>query len=68
MVFNTSVTCRFEDLPNLATGDVESDVGRILEALDESGYEPFCLDLQRDEIGVPVVMCFVPGLREAPYG
>lgn len=59
---------RMEEITNLASGDVETDLGRLLDRLHLLDYEPFMVDLTRDEIGVPVVMAWIAGLREAPYG
>jgi ribosomal protein S12 methylthiotransferase accessory factor len=59
---------RFEALPNLATGDVARDLERVLNRMDDRGYHPYCVDITRPDLGVPVVMVFVPGFREAAYG
>lgn len=58
---------RFEDLPARSTACVCEDLQVVLESLERLGYEPYYVDLSRDEIGVPVVFAFVPGLRDAPY-
>jgi ribosomal protein S12 methylthiotransferase accessory factor len=58
---------RFEDLPARSTQSVAEDLQVVLESLERLGYEPYYVDLSRDEIGVPVVFAFVPGLRDAPY-
>jgi ribosomal protein S12 methylthiotransferase accessory factor len=58
---------RLEDLPDLATADVEEDLSRVVGRLADLGYEPFWVDLTRPEIGLPVVRVFVPGLFEVAY-
>lgn len=58
---------RFADLPTRSTASVGGDLQLVLESLERLGYEPYFVDLSRDEIGVPVVFAFVPGLRDAPY-
>lgn len=59
---------RLADVTDLASADVETDLERVAEALERLGYEPWAVDLTREELGVPVVRVVVPGLREAPYG
>lgn len=59
---------RMEALPAFASGDVETDLERILERLHARDLEPFLVDLTREDLGVPVVMSWIAGLREAPYG
>ncbi len=63
-----SPTCRLEDLPSLATGNLARDLEVLLERLVSHDYSAYAIDLTRPEIGVPVVSAFVPGLNEAPYG
>ena len=58
----------FDELPQMASGDLNEDLARILAALDRMHLEPFVVDITRVEMGVPVVICFVPGLREGHYG
>lgn len=57
-----------DELPDLATSSVDTDLGGVVHALARAGYEAFWLDLSRPQIGVPVVMSFAPRLKEAPYG
>lgn len=59
---------RLEEVGDLSTSGVTEDLDRVVDALARIGFEPFFLDLTRPEVGVPVVVAFVPGLREAPYG
>jgi ribosomal protein S12 methylthiotransferase accessory factor len=56
-----------EELESLASEDVTTDLGRVLDTLLSHGLEPFWIDLTRPELGVPVVRCFVPTLGEARY-
>lgn len=58
---------RLEDLPDLATADLEEDLVRVVARLVALGHEPFWVDLSRPEIGLPVVRVFVPGLKEIDY-
>ena len=59
---------RFESVPDLATGDVAEDLAIIIERLAQYGFEPWAIDLTRNDIGIPVWRTFVAGLKEAPYG
>lgn len=54
--------------PLRPSADLAADRERILGALAAGGYEPFAVDLTREDLGVPVVKVFCPGLGEAPYG
>ncbi|MCB1033366.1 MAG: YcaO-like family protein [Acidobacteria bacterium] len=56
-----------ETLPRLATGDLTRDLEGIVDRISCLGLEAFYVDLTRAELQVPVVFCYVPGLREAPY-
>lgn len=55
----------FEALPDVSSPDVEEDLQRLVTALSAAGWEPYVVDLTREEVGVPVVRAFVPGLPEA---
>lgn len=55
-------------MPVMATGDLSQDLAAIARSLDDLGYEAFYVDLTREDVGVPVVVAYVPGLQEAPYG
>lgn len=57
----------FETIAGCASGDVASDLRHVVERLARLGLEPFALDLQRPEHGVPVAMVFVPGLKDPPH-
>jgi ribosomal protein S12 methylthiotransferase accessory factor len=51
--------------PRMRSGDThgaEDIVERVLERLQRAGLEAFFVDLQRDDIGIPAVRAFVPGL------
>jgi ribosomal protein S12 methylthiotransferase accessory factor len=58
----------FDALPRLASGDVARDLERVLAAVEGHGFHPYWVDCRREDLGVPVVMVFVPGFREAAYG
>jgi ribosomal protein S12 methylthiotransferase accessory factor len=57
----------FGDLPPHATATVADDLRGAVTLLARAGYEPFSVDLTRPEIGIPVVLAFVPGLMEMPH-
>lgn len=57
----------FEDLPRHATVRVADDLQGAVALLAHAGHEPFSVDLTRPEIGIPVVLAFVPGLMEMPH-
>lgn len=60
-------TRRLKDLPDHASGNLIQDLQTLLERIDRLGFEPYCVDLTREDLQVPVVFCYIPGLREAPY-
>lgn len=49
-------------MPSGDTHRAEGIVERVLERLQRAGLEAFSIDLQRDDIGIPAVRAFVPGL------
>lgn len=59
---------RLADVPSLSSDRIETDLERVAQAVDRAGYEPWAVDLSREELGVPVVRVVAPGLKEAPYG
>ena len=69
---------RFEDLEDLSTSDVARDLGRVVEKLEAHHLEPFSVDLSdgrpfdsgpnRSDLGISVVLSFVPGLMEVGHG
>jgi len=61
-------TRRFGDLAGVASANVGADLERLVERLAECGFDAFHVDLTREDLRVPVVRAFVPGLKEAPYG
>jgi ribosomal protein S12 methylthiotransferase accessory factor len=58
----------FSTLADLSTDSVAEDLARVLEQLAALGLEVWAVDLTREEIGVPVVSAFIPGLRELAHG
>jgi YcaO-like protein with predicted kinase domain len=58
----------FEAIPGFAGGAVASDLHAVVERLQRLGLEPFALDLERPQLGIPVSMVFVPGLKDPPHG
>jgi len=58
----------FASLADLSTDSVADDLARVLDGLAALGLEAWAVDLTREEIGLPVVSAFVPGLRERPHG
>lgn len=59
---------RFGELVDVSTGDVGEDLAGVARRLRAAGYEPFYVDLGRDDVGVAVVFAFVPGLEEVAHG
>jgi ribosomal protein S12 methylthiotransferase accessory factor len=57
----------FAALPDVSTGDVAEDLAVVVRRLAALGVEAFFVDLTREEVGIPVVIAFVPGLREIPH-
>lgn len=55
----------FAALEELATDSVAGDLAAVVARLVELGHEPYAVDLTREELGVPVVRAFAPGLLEA---
>jgi len=51
-------------LADLSTDTVAGDLAALVARCDAEGLEPFAVDLERPEIGVPVARVFVPGLRD----
>jgi ribosomal protein S12 methylthiotransferase accessory factor len=60
--------CSFVDLPDRSTSSVRSDLDRTVALLDTAGFQTFFADVTRPEIGIPVVLSFVAGLREVHHG
>lgn len=54
----------YEELPDLATRSLADDLQRVIARLADLAYEPYWIDLTLPEIGIPVVIIFVPGLLE----
>ena len=52
-----------EDLPDYATGHVETDLLRLETLLAAHQMHPVYVDLTRQDIGIPVVRALVPGLE-----
>jgi ribosomal protein S12 methylthiotransferase accessory factor len=59
--------CDFSGIPDLSTASIAADLDRVVERLEQHGREPFWLDLTRPDIGVPVVIAFIPGLQEPAH-
>lgn len=58
---------RFDEIPDLARGDFDSDLAFLLERVKAVGAEHVCVvDLTKKEIGIPVVRLMVPGLELDP--
>jgi ribosomal protein S12 methylthiotransferase accessory factor len=58
----------FADLPDRSTLAVGLDLVMIIDRLQAVGCQPFYVDLLRPGIDIPVVIAFVPGLREVHNG
>ncbi len=56
---------RLEELPSHATGHPDHDLALLEEVLARHGFEPVYVDLTREDLGIPVAKCFVPGLELA---
>lgn len=54
-------------LPDLATETVAEDLSRVVGRVLGLGFHPYFVDLTRDEIGVPVAICYVPGFLETGH-
>jgi ribosomal protein S12 methylthiotransferase accessory factor len=58
---------RFDEVPDGARGDFESDLNFLLERVKGVGAEHVCVvDLTKKEFGIPVVRLMVPGLELDP--
>ena len=58
---------RFEEVPDGARGDFDSDLGFLLQRVKAVGAEHVCVvDLTKKEFGIPVVRLMVPGLELDP--
>jgi ribosomal protein S12 methylthiotransferase accessory factor len=58
---------RFDEVPDEARGDFESDLNFLLERVRAAGAEHVCVvDLTKKEFGIPVVRLMVPGLELDP--
>ena len=51
-------------LPDLSRDSVEADLALVLSRLDAVGLAAWAVDLDREDVGLPVVRAFVPGLRD----
>jgi len=55
---------KLSDMPNMATDYVLDDIEVVLGKLMDRGFDMVCcVDLTREDIGVPVVRMVVPGLE-----
>jgi ribosomal protein S12 methylthiotransferase accessory factor len=52
-----------QDLPDLSTDRVDSDVTWLVQGLAQHGIEVLVLDQTRPDVGLPVVRVVAPGLR-----
>jgi ribosomal protein S12 methylthiotransferase accessory factor len=59
---------RLEEMPNLSTSRVASDLDAVAGRLEAHGFHPFWVDLTRPDFGVPVTVAFVPGLLDPAHG
>ncbi len=69
---------RFDELADLSTSEVGRDLERVIEKLEARDLEPFSVDLTRArptdpgfepaDLGISVVLSFVPGLMEVGHG
>lgn len=58
---------RFEEIPDGARGDFESDLSFLLQRVKAAGAEHVCVvDLTKKEFGIPVMRLMVPGLELDP--
>jgi ribosomal protein S12 methylthiotransferase accessory factor len=58
---------RFDEVPDGARGDFDSDLALLLERVKAVGAEHVCVvDLTKKEFGIPVVRLMVPGLELDP--
>ncbi len=58
---------RFEEIRDVASMDVRADLDEVATRLRVHGHSAWYVDLTRDEIGLPVVICHVQGLRDADH-
>jgi ribosomal protein S12 methylthiotransferase accessory factor len=56
-------TVNDRELPCFSSGDAAKDLRILEEVLLGNGYHPICVDLTREELGIPVVKVLVPGLE-----
>jgi YcaO-like protein with predicted kinase domain len=57
-----------DEMPDLSGSSVAADLDAVIERLAAHGLETWWVDLTRPEVGVPVAVTFVPGLRDAAHG
>ncbi|MDY6837328.1 MAG: YcaO-like family protein [Thermodesulfobacteriota bacterium] len=53
----------YKDLPDYSSGDVNEDLKLLERLLVSNGYSPVYVDLTRDDLDIPVVKSFIPGLE-----
>jgi ribosomal protein S12 methylthiotransferase accessory factor len=51
----------FEELPNYASNDVQTDLALVERLFSANGLAPVYVDLTRQDLGIPVVRALLPG-------
>lgn len=59
---------RCEEMPDLSTASVAADLDAVVQRLVDHGFETFWVDLTHPELGVPVTVAFIPGLKDQAHG
>ena len=59
-----AATRRLEEMSDLSTSRVGSDLEVVVKRLMAHGFQPFWVDLTRPDFGVPVIVAFIPGLQD----
>ena len=54
---------RFEDIPNLASDDLLTELNTAIEMVEARGLEVLLLDQTRPDVEFPVIKALVPGMR-----
>jgi ribosomal protein S12 methylthiotransferase accessory factor len=57
-----------EALDDGSSDSIETDLGAAVDRLIGADFTPYRIDLTREEIGVPVVYAFAPGLEDVAHG
>lgn len=58
---------KFGSIPDIEAKTVADSLAIIVDRLSQHGYRAFQVDLTRRNVGIPVVIVYIPGLRDDPH-